>query len=551
MAGLRGDAAVVAERLERRAPASLDARRSDPPSIPSIFMCASTSRRGTLRGPRGCHTPAVPSDPVSFAPPWSLSPSSCSSFKECPLAFRFSYLERLPEPPSPWTSKGTLVHRALELLLDRPADERTLDAALADLAQARVELATDPDFTDLELTDEEWAQFDADAESLVRRYFELEDPRTVQPHRPRAQARGRPRSRPPPRHHRPARARRERRARGHRLQDRLGAVGVLGGEEPGRRAHLRAALRAHARPPPGTRAALYLSKPEAIIATPTDQSIRGVERTTAAMCVGHRRRVRARRLPARTRAPLRLLHLQAVLPRVRRRPRRRAGAARSRHHDRAAAATRRATARRRQLPRRPPIGRVGSLARCSRGSHALDLRIDAWVERIRSPQLDPVFYGLSSAADHGLLWLLVGPAAPRARGRPRDRAAPGRRARRRVGAHERSDQGDVPPGPARRATTRPRDRSRTACAARSPARSRRATPRRRSPPPRSSPAAPPRPLWFALAGAGRVQPGVHADAPRLRHRRRRRARRRAGRGRPAVRPARRDRRSIAPVGYGR
>ena len=39
--------------------------------------------------------------------------------------------------------------------------------------------------------------------------------------------------------------------------------------------------------------------------------------------------------------------------------------------------------------------------------HAADLRIDAWVERIRGPRLDPVFYGLSSAADHGLLWLLV------------------------------------------------------------------------------------------------------------------------------------------------
>ena len=118
---------------------------------------------------------------MGFAPPWSLSPSSCSSFKECPLAFRFSYLERLPEPPAPWTSKGTLVHRALELLLDRPADERTVDAALADLDRARVELAPHPDFADLELTEEEWAMFDADAESLVRKYFELEDPRTVRP----------------------------------------------------------------------------------------------------------------------------------------------------------------------------------------------------------------------------------------------------------------------------------------------------------------------------------------------------------------------------------
>src|SRR3954453_9004123 len=92
---------------------------------------------------------------MSLAPPWSLSPSSCSSFKECPLAFRFSYLERLPEPPAPWTPKGRLVHRALELLLDRPADERSIDAALTDLAQARVELAPHPDFADLVLTEEE------------------------------------------------------------------------------------------------------------------------------------------------------------------------------------------------------------------------------------------------------------------------------------------------------------------------------------------------------------------------------------------------------------
>src|SRR6187397_2121639 len=40
--------------------------------------------------------------------------------------------------------------------------------------------------------------------------------------------------------------------------------------------------------------------------------------------------------------------------------------------------------------------------------HAFDLRIDAFVERVRSPRLDPVFYGLSSAADHGLLWLAIG-----------------------------------------------------------------------------------------------------------------------------------------------
>ena len=67
------------------------------------------------------------------SPPYALSPSSISSFKECPLAFRFSYLDRLPEPSTVWTAKGTLVHLALQYLLDRPADDRTVDAALADL----------------------------------------------------------------------------------------------------------------------------------------------------------------------------------------------------------------------------------------------------------------------------------------------------------------------------------------------------------------------------------------------------------------------------------
>ena len=113
--------------------------------------------------------------------PYSLSPSSISAFKECPLAFRFSYLDRLPEPPSPWASKGTLVHRALELLMCREPSDRTVDAALADLDRARVELADDPEFAGLELSDDDWTLFHSDAEALVHKYFELEDPARVRP----------------------------------------------------------------------------------------------------------------------------------------------------------------------------------------------------------------------------------------------------------------------------------------------------------------------------------------------------------------------------------
>jgi putative RecB family exonuclease len=111
--------------------------------------------------------------------PQTLSPSAMGCYTSCPLAFKFAYVQRLPEPPSAPASKGTLVHLALQHLHWRPAEERTLAAALDDLARACRELESDVEFTGLELSAEELETFRADAEVLVRRYFELEDPTTV------------------------------------------------------------------------------------------------------------------------------------------------------------------------------------------------------------------------------------------------------------------------------------------------------------------------------------------------------------------------------------
>ena len=38
--------------------------------------------------------------------PTSLTPSKVSSFKDCALAFRYSNIDRLPEPPSPWLRRN-------------------------------------------------------------------------------------------------------------------------------------------------------------------------------------------------------------------------------------------------------------------------------------------------------------------------------------------------------------------------------------------------------------------------------------------------------------
>jgi putative RecB family exonuclease len=113
--------------------------------------------------------------------PSSLSPSKVSAFKDCALAFRFSAIDRLPEPPSLPATKGTTVHRALELLFVAPAPDRTPERARDCLDQALAEMSTREEYLGLELGPPEADAFAADAARMVDRYFQLEDPRTVRP----------------------------------------------------------------------------------------------------------------------------------------------------------------------------------------------------------------------------------------------------------------------------------------------------------------------------------------------------------------------------------
>jgi putative RecB family exonuclease len=113
--------------------------------------------------------------------PTSLSPSKVSSFKDCALAFRFSAIDRLPEPPSVPAVKGTTVHRALELLLLEPPSQRTPARAHELLRVALDEIRTTEEFSLLGLTEDEITSFAADASTMVGRYFELEDPTSIAP----------------------------------------------------------------------------------------------------------------------------------------------------------------------------------------------------------------------------------------------------------------------------------------------------------------------------------------------------------------------------------
>jgi putative RecB family exonuclease len=215
--------------------------------------------------------------------PRGLSPSAFGAFKSCPLAFKFSYLDRLPQPPSPAASKGTLVHRALERLMLRDAPARTLDAALADLDRARADFADDPEFTGLELDAAGWAAFHEEAAQLVHRYFELEDPVRVRPIGLELRLEATVHSL---------------RLRGviDRLEldddDELVITDYETGSVPGERYELQRLAGVHmyalmveqvlGRRPVRVQL-LYLTKPEAIIAVPSDQTVNGVARKSQAL----------------------------------------------------------------------------------------------------------------------------------------------------------------------------------------------------------------------------------------------------------------------------
>ena len=72
--------------------------------------------------------PETPSETPSGP---ALSPSRAADFMTCPLLYRFRVIDKLPEPPTTATARGTLVHAALERLFDLPAAERTPEAARA------------------------------------------------------------------------------------------------------------------------------------------------------------------------------------------------------------------------------------------------------------------------------------------------------------------------------------------------------------------------------------------------------------------------------------
>jgi putative RecB family exonuclease len=112
----------------------------------------------------------------------ALSPSRAADFMTCPLLYRFRVIDKLPEPPTIATARGTLVHAALERLFDLPAAERTPEAARELVVPEWDRLtAAEPELAALFGDDAERDGWLTSAVSIMDAYFTLEDPRRLEP----------------------------------------------------------------------------------------------------------------------------------------------------------------------------------------------------------------------------------------------------------------------------------------------------------------------------------------------------------------------------------
>ena len=113
----------------------------------------------------------------------ALSPSRAGDFMACPLMYRFRTIDRLPEEPSPDAVRGTVVHKVLEDLFDLPAACRTPQAA-ADMLEPTWEALLEAEPTLAGMFGDEGPDLAAwlsSCRTVLARYFDLEDPRRLEP----------------------------------------------------------------------------------------------------------------------------------------------------------------------------------------------------------------------------------------------------------------------------------------------------------------------------------------------------------------------------------
>ena len=112
--------------------------------------------------------------------PEYLSPSSVSTFKQCPLKFKFSRIDKMLEPPTEATLRGNFVHDVLEALYSLQPEQRTLDVA-KELSRSLWEEVWRPQVVDLIPGEADLRTFRWSSWWCVENLWKLENPSAVTP----------------------------------------------------------------------------------------------------------------------------------------------------------------------------------------------------------------------------------------------------------------------------------------------------------------------------------------------------------------------------------
>ena len=123
--------------------------------------------------------------------PLRLSPSAVSTWRQCPALFKKRYIERVAEPPTEASARGTLVHKSLERLFEHEPESRTLETLQNDFREEWREARKSKQYRPLFFPEAPAERTAADvsrerawgleAFRAFERYLELEDPTTVEP----------------------------------------------------------------------------------------------------------------------------------------------------------------------------------------------------------------------------------------------------------------------------------------------------------------------------------------------------------------------------------
>lgn len=115
-----------------------------------------------------------------FPVPAYLSPSSIDTFRQCPLKYKFSRIDKIPDPPTEATLMGNFVHSVLEDLFSLSPEDRTLSSARTLMASQWANNYSTPVVEILDNSERSIHQFRWNSWWCVENYFKIENPSDIQ-----------------------------------------------------------------------------------------------------------------------------------------------------------------------------------------------------------------------------------------------------------------------------------------------------------------------------------------------------------------------------------